>query len=102
MSTAAIAAAVRRAERKLIEHLRGAGALDPARTSPLPQLRRIEETRLRRLMGSGAIRETEPGRYYLDEAAYTAYRGRRKVFVATLLVTVGIAGLAVAWWNLRG
>src|SRR5256885_13053213 len=27
---------------------------------------------LRRLVGSGSIREAEPGRYYVDESTYTA------------------------------
>lgn len=99
-STGAIVVALaRRAERRIVEQLREAGATSPAKTEPLFGLRWTEKRRLRRLLAAGAIREASPGAYYLNEAALTLYRQRRRrrglfALGAALLTVLGVAGLS--------
>ncbi len=102
MSTgAAAAAAARRAERRLVEHLRDAGAVNPSSSKPIPDQNWIGRSVFRRLTASGAVREAGGG-YYLDEAAYDAFRARRKrntiIAVSTAAV---IAGFVILWASQR-
>ena len=95
---AIVAGLIRRAERRIVEQLREAGARSSAKAQPLSGLRLIEERRLQRMLGADAIRETTQGTYYLDEAALDAYMQRRRkrvLFVvgAALLAALGLAGL---------
>src|SRR5436190_591624 len=82
------------AERRVVRALRYSGATTSAAASPLENLRWMEERALRRLVGSGSIREAEPGRYYVDESTYAAFRGHRRmralVTLAALIVILGV------------
>lgn len=96
---AIVAAAIRRAERHVVERLRESGATSSAKARPLSELRRMEGQRLRRMLAAGAIREASPGAYYLDEAALGAYRQQRRgrvlvVLGAVLLAVLGLLGLS--------
>lgn len=98
MSTgAAAAAAARRAERRLVEHLRGARAVDPATASPIPEQNWMGGRAVRRLVAAGALREAGAG-YYLDEAAYEAYRARRRRNTILAVGTAAIVAGLVIWW----
>ena len=105
MSLGAIAAAAaRRAERRIIDHLREAGATSPASACPLPDLpRRIQRRRLDRLVATGSVVSSGQGLSYLDESAYHSYRRRRYARVATLVATLATAALAwIAWRGFPG
>lgn len=105
MSIGAIsAAAARRAERRIIDHLREAGATSPASACPLPDLpRRIQRRRLDRLVATGSVVSSGQGLSYLDESAYHSYRRRRYARVATLVTVVAtLATAALAWIAWRG
>ena len=52
MGAPAAAIALRRAERHIVEHLRREDATHPDRAIPLPDLRLIEQRRLRRLLNA--------------------------------------------------
>jgi hypothetical protein len=99
-STAAIvAAAGRRAERRLVERLRQAGATSAKAAASLPssELSRLESSRLARLQTRGAIVEPQPGRFYLDEPQYEAYRrGRQVRGIAILAAVLAVGALALA------
>lgn len=88
MATSAIAVALTRAERRLIDHLRRAGAISPATARALPELRGIEEGRLERFLAAGVIREPAPGSYYVDEAVYATFRRDRRALVLSVLGVV--------------
>ena len=90
MGTTAIAVGITRAERRLIEHLRRAGATSPATACPLPELHGLEEGRLERFLTAGVIREPSPGAYYVDETLYATFRRDRRALV------VGVFGVLLA------
>ena len=90
MGTSAIAVVITRAERRLIEHLRRAGATSPSTACPLPELHGLEEGRLERFLAAGVIREPSPGSYYVDETLYASFRRDRRA------LAVGVMGVVLA------
>jgi hypothetical protein len=85
-----IAAAVAAAERRVVEKLRRAGALDPMH--PVPphdlDLSGIEERRLERLMEAGAVKEISRGMVFLDEGRLEIFRTERRQKVLRNLIVV--------------
>lgn len=101
MSTGAVVgAAARRAERKLVEHLKMAGAVSPTSTSTLPDLRWMGKRVLSRLIRADVIHEVQAG-YYLDEVKYSAYRARRQKNTIAIMSVVVVAASLVIWWASR-
>lgn len=95
-STAAVAiAASRRAERRIIESLKGQGATDSAHAAPLTP-RAFSDAAIRRLSRAGAIIAAGEDRWWVNEAAYDQFRsGRRtRALLAVLAVLVVIALIA--------
>ena len=90
MGTSAVVIALHRAERRVLEALRKAGAVAPGSAVDLPDMRRLEAFRLRRLLDAGVVHEADLGRYYLDERAYRAFRNERRIRV------IGLAAIALA------
>ena len=95
---AIVAAAIRRAERRVAERLQESGTTSFAKARSLSGLRRMEDKRLRRMLAAGAVREASPGTYYLDETALAAYKQRRRghvlvVLGAVLLALLGLFGI---------
>ncbi len=95
MTTGIIMAAARRAERRIVTHLREANATSYVKAQSLSNLRFVEEKRLKRLLLAGAVQEAAPGTYYLDETALSEYSGKRRKRVLILLSAtfLGMAGL---------
>jgi hypothetical protein len=90
-----VVVALSRAERRLIEGLRRAGAVHAGAARPL-EPRGFPAGRLERLVESGVILEAAPGVYYVDETAYARYRqskwiGVLAVIAALVLVTLFLA-----------
>lgn len=97
-TTAAVAVALTRAERRVVERLIHLGATSPERARPLPELRMLESTRLRRLERANVVAEASPGKYWVDEAAYAQLRsGRRHRVWIVLAILLAVA----AWFALR-
>ena len=88
MSSSIIAAAIRRAEPRIIGRLTEAGATGADAPHPLDGLRGMEVRQLGRLKKARAVREAGAGFYYFDEPAYAAYSTRRRATVAILIVGV--------------
>jgi acetylornithine deacetylase/succinyl-diaminopimelate desuccinylase-like protein len=91
-------AAAQRAERKLIEALRTAGALSAETAVPLVPDRWFGRAALKRLLRRKAVHEVS-GRYWLDEEGYAAmHKAHRKegVIIAVVLLAVLAAIMAVA------
>ena len=84
-----VVVALSRAERRLIEGLRRAGAVNAGAARPLDP-KGFQVGRLEKLVEAGVILEAAPGVYYVDEAAYQRYRQSKRIgllaFVAALLL----------------
>ena len=52
---------------RIVRLFREAGALSPATARPFRAQSRIEELEFRRLLHTQIVRESSPGRYYLDQ-----------------------------------
>lgn len=92
--TAPIAAAViLRKEREIVDAFRHANASVPGRAESLEALNVHDGIGLRRLRRDAVIRETTPGRFYLDEDVYAALRGIRRRFLAVVLLLVAFVVL---------
>src|SRR3954463_12544510 len=100
------AAAARRAERRLVGHLREAGAVTSDSACSIPDQRWMGNRVLSRLIRAGAIHEVKTG-YYLDEEVYLAYHARRHRVAFTIIGTlvgilVVVASLFIIWASQRG
>jgi hypothetical protein len=90
--------ALSRAERRLVEGLRRAGAVNAGAARPL-EPRGVERGRLERLVEAGVILESSPGLYYVDETAYERYRKSKRLGVLAVIAAIL---LVVIFFALRG
>ncbi len=90
-----------RAQRRLIERLRTAGATRPDAAVALDGLGRWEANYLNRFLRAGVIVKSESGAYYMDETALVAHRTARMrqilIVAGVLLIAVGV----VIWFMQR-
>ena len=84
------------AEHRLIRRLRRAGAISAATAHELPELHGFERRRLEHLRDRSILVEPQPGLFYLDEAAYTQLRLRRRRR-ALILLGAGFVAWALLW-----
>jgi hypothetical protein len=87
-----VVVALSRAERRLIEGLRRAGAVNAGTARPL-EPRGFQVGRLERLLAAGVILEAAPGIYYVDETAYERYRQSKRIGVLAILAALALIGL---------
>lgn len=94
----AFAASVRREERRVIDRMRDAGALNAERAITLGGDGMIARWVRRRLLDSRAIAGAGNDRYYLLENGYAAFRGRRRkrAMMAGALLLIG---LFILWFR---
>ena len=89
-----IAAMIVGTDRKIITHLRSAGAITPERATPIQLRRPLVGWRTRRLLAAGALGHPSPDRYFLIEDGWQAYgrirRRRGLTVVATAAVLAAI------------
>jgi len=96
-AAAAIAAAVARARREVHEHFEGAGAFDPDQAVAYEPPDHIHKTQFEMLVGSGVLRPTGDGRYWLDlQAERLEEERRRRAAVLMLKIVAVVAALAIA------
>jgi hypothetical protein len=84
--------ALSRAERRLIEGLRRAGAVNAGTARPL-DVRGLQGGRLEKLVEAGVILEAQPGVYYVDETAYERYRQGKWVGVLAVIAALLLVGV---------
>lgn len=98
MGAVVIAAAARRAEERIIEHLRREGATRADRATDLDVESHLEHRRLERLVNARAVRQEPNGRFWLDEAIYDAYRSDRRGLILVVIAVLGVtlAGIVIA------
>jgi hypothetical protein len=87
--------ALSRAERRLVEGLRRAGAVSVGGARPL-ETGGLGVGRLERLQEAGVILEAAPGIYYVDETTYQRYRERRRIGVVAVIAAALLVGLFFA------
>jgi hypothetical protein len=87
--------ALSKAERRLVEGLRRAGAVNAGAARPL-DARGLQVSRLEKLVEAGVIREAQPGVYYVDEIAYERYRQGKWVGVLAVIAAVLLVALLFA------
>jgi hypothetical protein len=90
-----VAVALSRAERRLIESLRRAGAVNAGAARPLEPLG-FPVGRLEKLLEAGVILEAAPGVYYVDETAYERYRQGKHISLLAVIAVVLLVGLLFA------
>ena len=99
MMAAAASARLAAAERQLVDAFRLADATHADRARSLDQLGIVPTDTLDRLRAAGIVRESEPRRFYLDEATIIARRdaprSQRTHLVAVLIALTVLLGLLV-------
>jgi hypothetical protein len=87
--------ALSRAERRLIEGLRRAGAVHAGAARPL-EPSGFQGGRLEKLVEAGVILEAAPGIYYVDEIAYERYRQGKRIGVLAVVAAILLVALFFA------
>ena len=96
MTAPAVAAVILHKEKIAIQAFRRAGAVSPDRAVSLAEVGASEGLAFHRLRARAVLRETAPGRYYLDEPTWTAMRRlRKRVLIVALAVVLGLLFLGV-------
>lgn len=94
MSAAVIAVAVARARRRVASHFIDAGATAKAKAiAYAPSSSRLERRLFARMLAFGAVVETEPGYFYMNEKRFADFR---KESLAKVLSILALAGFAAA------
>jgi len=81
---------VSRTRRHLVRRFRDAGAFSADRALAMPDLTRLERSRLRRFLDQNIVRESAPQAYWLDRDRYAIYleHQRRLALLAVLAVLI--------------
>jgi len=90
-----VVVALSKAERRLVEGLRRAGAVNAGSARALAA-RGLEAGRLEKLLEAGVILEATPGAYYVDETAYHRYRQNKRMTVVAMLAALLLAAIFLA------
>lgn len=93
---AVVAAIIARKERDVVDMMRYVGAISPAAARPIQDLGIDDDVGFRRLRDREVVRESAPGRYYLDEGVWASVRRTRRrativIAAIALIITVGVA-----------
>src|SRR3712207_79028 len=90
-----VVVALSRAERRLVEGLRRAGATHAGAARSL-DARGLQAGRLEKLLEAGVILEATPGAYYVDETAYQRYRQHKRMTVLAVLAALALIAIVLA------
>ncbi len=96
----AMAAVLRRTEKKVVTELQSVGATCDASAARLPRINRLGRWQVARLERSGAVVAVGDDRYYFDPAGYSAFRGLRRRRAA-IVVPVLIVTILILWYFSR-
>lgn len=80
--------AVGRARRQLVRRFHDAGAFSADRALALPDLTRLERSRLRRFLDNNIVRESAPQVYWLDRDRYALYLAHQRRLALLGLIAV--------------
>jgi hypothetical protein len=89
------AVAMRVGERRVVETLEAAGAVDPTSATKLPQGNFFQKWQFRRLLNVGAVGETMDQAQYLRLAEYIAYRRRRRKRALGVLGVIALLAIVL-------
>src|SRR3712207_1496675 len=90
-----VVVALSRAERRLVEGLRRAGATNAGAARTL-ETRGLQAGRLEKLLEAGVVLEATPGAYYVDETAYQRYRQHKRMTVLAVIAALLLIALFFA------
>ena len=93
------AAAIVARERRTVDAFRRAGASSPAAARSLAEVGLDESWVVDRLVDRAVLRQAEPGRYYLDEAAWQGFRRARGRFALIAAIAILVLALGVLLVN---
>jgi|WetSurMetagenome_2_1015567.scaffolds.fasta_scaffold85751_3 hypothetical protein len=82
--------AVGRARRQLVRRFREAGAFSSDSALVLPDLTRLERSRLRRFLDNNIVHESAPQAYWLDRDRYALYLAHQRRLAVLGLIAVVI------------
>jgi len=74
-----------------VRRLEREGAVSPETARPLADLSRIERGRVARLIEVDAIREADPGSYWLDRERYAVYADHHRRIAILVVIAVLVA-----------
>ena len=94
MSGAVAAAIVARARRRITVHFTAAGATAKDAAVAFAPDGRVERRMFARMLAFGALKEAEPGLYWLDEAKLADFRKEALAHVLGILALAGFAAAA--------
>jgi len=99
-NTGAIVAAMKlRKERHLVGLLRDRNALSAATAIEIDQQAGLANAAFRSLLRNGAIVQSQPDRYWLDEAAYRNMRSKRQILMCVVVIAAFAIVAAVIWFS---
>jgi hypothetical protein len=87
-----VVVALSRAERRLIEGLRRAGAVNAGAARPLDP-KGFQVGRLEKLLEARVILQAAPGVYFVDEVAYERYRQGKRIGLVAVVAALLLVGL---------
>ena len=90
------------AERRVIMRLMRANAMSVEHSQPLDDLNWMQARRLQRLLNAGVVRQSQPGRYYLDAPSLADRLTSRRQRLAVLLFIVLAAMGAITYFGSAG
>jgi hypothetical protein len=83
-------------ERKVVAHLRNAGALSMADAVPYAPTRPSLQRAFERLKGADVLKTDGQGRWWVDEARWRSHRSDRRTRVVLTMLAVAAAGAFAA------
>jgi hypothetical protein len=102
-NTGAIVAAIKlRKERHLVALLRERNALSAVNAIEIDKQSGLANAAFRSLIRNGAVIQSQPGWYWLDEAAYTKMRATRTMLMSVVIVAAIAIVAAVIYLSSRG
>ena len=97
---ATVAPIILNRRRDVLSDFLGANAVSAGSATAYEPERFIDERLLERMLGSGVIVETTPGRYYVDIPTYDAdNRSRRRRVALVMVVLVAAAAVTIYLTN---
>ncbi|MGH7647564.1 MAG: hypothetical protein ACREND_05570 [Gemmatimonadaceae bacterium] len=94
--TVPVAAIILHKEKIAVEAFRRADAVSPDHAISLAEVGASEGLAFRKLRARAVLRETTPGRYYLDEPTWAAMRRlRHRLAIAAIAILLGLVFIGV-------
>ncbi len=88
-------------QNQYLRRFQEAGAISPDTAASLEQVGCRDARMFQRLVRRGVIRQTEPGKYYLDVEAAQAFRKARRERALNALLIVLVIAVVVIYFSMK-